>query len=120
MLQKKKADKLDLPKNVDHIFKILIIGGSGSGKTNVLLNLINHKLYNDKIYWYAKGPYEAKYQFLINKMEISALNHCSDPKALLNTQMIWIIFMKILKNVIQIQNAKLLITDKFAIKLLVE
>ena len=30
----------------DHPFKILIIGGSGSGKTNVLLNLINM---NDQI-----------------------------------------------------------------------
>ena len=34
----------------DHPYKILIIGGSESGKTNALLNLINHKLYTDKIY----------------------------------------------------------------------
>ena len=27
----------------DHSYKILIIGGSGSGKTNVLLNLIKHQ-----------------------------------------------------------------------------
>ena len=26
----------------DHPYRILIIGGSGSGKTNALLNLINH------------------------------------------------------------------------------
>ena len=45
----------------------MIIGGSGSGKTNVLLNLINNQPDIDKIYWYAKDPYEAKYQLLINK-----------------------------------------------------
>ena len=41
---------------------MLIDGGSGSGKTNALLNaLINHKLYTDKIYLYAKNPYDVKY-----------------------------------------------------------
>ena len=52
----------------DHPCRILIIGGSGSGKTNKLLNLINNQLI-DKIYLYAKGPYEDKYQFLIKKRE---------------------------------------------------
>ena len=42
-------------------------GGSGSGKTNALLNLINNQQDNDKIYLYAKYPYEAKYQYLIKK-----------------------------------------------------
>ena len=45
------------------------IGGSGSGKTNALLNLINNQPDIDKIYLYAKDPYEAKYQYLINKRE---------------------------------------------------
>ena len=27
----------------DHPYRILIIGGSGSGRTNVLLNLIKHQ-----------------------------------------------------------------------------
>ena len=48
-------------------YRILIIGGSGSGKTNALLNLINHKPVIDKIYLYAKDPYEEKHQLLINK-----------------------------------------------------
>ena len=39
---------------------MLIDGGSTSGKTNALLNLINHKLYTDKIYLYAKNPYDVK------------------------------------------------------------
>ena len=41
-----------------HPYRILIIGGSGSGKTNALLNLINNQLDIDKIYLYAKDPYE--------------------------------------------------------------
>ena len=45
----------------DHPYKILIIGGSVSGKTNVLLNLIENQPDIDKIYLYAKDPYEAKY-----------------------------------------------------------
>ena len=45
----------------DHPYIILIIGGSGSEKTNALLNLINNQLNIDKRYLYAKDPYEAKY-----------------------------------------------------------
>ena len=56
----------------DHSYRILIIGGSGSGKTNVLLNLIETQPDIDEIYLYAQDPYEAKYQYLINKREISA------------------------------------------------
>ena len=36
------------PQILDHRYKILTFGGSGSGKTNALLNLINHKPYSDK------------------------------------------------------------------------
>ena len=46
----------------DHPYRILIIEDSGSGKTNVLLNLIENQPDIDKIYLYAKYPYEAKYQ----------------------------------------------------------
>ena len=49
----------------DHPYRMLIIGGSGSGKANALLNLINNQPDIDKIYLYAKDPYEAKYQYLI-------------------------------------------------------
>ena len=65
----------------DHPYRILIIGDSGSGKTNALLNLINNQPDIDKIYLYAKDPYEAKYQYLINKHEKVGLNHYDDPEA---------------------------------------
>ena len=60
---------------------ILLVGGSGSGKTNVFLNLMNNQSDIDEIYLYAKDPYEAKYQFLINRRESTGLNHFDDPKA---------------------------------------
>ena len=65
----------------DHSYRILIIGGSGSGKTNGLLNLINNQLDIAKIYLYAKDPYETKHQFLINKRESTGLKHFNNPKA---------------------------------------
>ena len=61
--------------------RILIIGGSGSGKTNALLNLINNQPDIDKIYLYDKDLYEDKYQFLINKIESTGLKHFNNPKA---------------------------------------
>ena len=65
----------------DHPYRILIIGGSGSGKTNAVLNLINHKPDIDKILSYTKDPYEAKYQILINKRESTVLKYFNDSKA---------------------------------------
>ena len=54
----------------DHPYRILIIGGSGSDKTNVLFNLVKHQQPdNDKIYLYVKDPFEWKYQLLINWKE---------------------------------------------------
>ena len=69
------------PYILDHSYRILIIGGSGSGKTNTLLNLINNQPDIDKIYLYAKDPYESKYQYLINKRGDVGLKHFNHPKA---------------------------------------
>ena len=49
-----------MPEISDHLYWILIIGCSASGKTNALLNLINHEPDIDQIYLYAKDSYEAK------------------------------------------------------------
>ena len=51
----------------DHPHRILIIGGSGSEKTNALLNLIKEQDGIDKIYLYSKNLSEPKYEFLIKK-----------------------------------------------------
>ena len=45
------------------------------------MNLIENQPDIDKIYLYAKDPYEAKYQYLINKREGVSINHFNDPKA---------------------------------------
>ena len=57
------------PQIPDHLYRILLIGGSGSGETNSLYNLINYQPDIDKIYLFAKDPFEGKYKILINKRE---------------------------------------------------
>ena len=69
----------------DHPYRILIIGGSGSGKTNVLLNLIKHQRPDiDKIYLYVKDPFESKYQLLINGREKVGIENLKNPKAFID------------------------------------
>ena len=48
------------PETPDHPYRILIVGGSGSGKTNA---------------------FEAKHQLIINKRESASLKYLNDPKA---------------------------------------
>ena len=67
----------------DHSYRILIIGGSGSGKTKALLNLINEQENIDKIYSYAKDLSETKHECLIRKCENSGITHLNDPNALI-------------------------------------
>ena len=55
--------------------------GSGSGKKNELLNLISNHPDIDKIYLYAKDPYEVKNQYLINICVKTGLNHYDNLKA---------------------------------------
>ena len=81
--EKKIKHNPDWPYIPDHPNRILILGGSGLGKTNALLNLINKQSDIDKIYLYAKDPYEAKYQYLIDKRKNTRLKHFNDPKAFL-------------------------------------
>ena len=60
---------------------MLITGGFESGRTNQLFNLISQQPDTDKTYLYTKDPYEAKYQFLVNKWESIGLKHFNDSKA---------------------------------------
>ena len=65
----------------DHPYRILIIGGSGSQKTNTLRNLIKQQDGIGKIYLYAKDLSEPKYQFLIGKLDNVGIKHLNDSKA---------------------------------------
>ena len=65
----------------DHPYRILIVGGWGSGKTNLLLNLMENQPIIDKIYLYAKDPYEAKYQYSIKIREKVGIDHHNNPRA---------------------------------------
>ena len=89
-----------------HPYRMLIIGVSGSGKTNALLNLINQQDNDDydtidKIYLYVKDPYEPKYEYLINKCKKMDKIISKTLKLILNIQMICKIFINILMNTIQ-------------------
>ena len=58
---------LNWPYIPDHPQRILLIGGSGSGRTSMLLNLIKNKRPDtDKINLYVKDPFKSTYQLLIN------------------------------------------------------
>ena len=76
-------DKTVNNKNEDEDwpFRMLIIGPSGSRKTNTLLHLINNLHPIDKIYLYAKDLSEPKYEFLINKREQAGIKNLNDPHA---------------------------------------
>ena len=90
----------------DHPYRILVIGGSGSARTNLLLKLIENQPDFDKVHLYAKDPYESKYQYLINKRENVGINHFKDPKLLLSIQIICMMFIKKLMVIILIKKIR--------------
>ena len=63
----------------DHLYRILIIGGSGSRKINTLLDLINERNDIDKIYLYARNLNEQNYEILIKKSKHTGIKHLIDP-----------------------------------------
>ena len=63
-IKESNSNWLQIPGNP---YRISIIGDLVYEKANVLLHIINHKLYTIKICLYAKDQYQAKYQLLINK-----------------------------------------------------
>ena len=87
----------------------MIIGGSGSEKTNTLLNLIKKQDDIDKIYLYAKDLSELICEFLIKKRKDVGIKHLNDPNAFFKyafIQIPWMTFMKILMITIQIEKEK--------------
>ena len=117
--EKIKEHNSNLPQIPDHPYRILIIGGSGSRRKNSLFNLINHQSDIDKIYLYAKNPYEAKYQFnkkaiykfLIKKLEDVRLKHFNDSKAFIKFSKNMVDIYKTQKIIIQIKTVKFIIFD---------
>ena len=70
----------------DHPYRIIIIGGSGSEKTNALINLINEQHDIDKLYLYARDLSKPKYEYLIRKREIAGIKHLNNPNDLSSVQ----------------------------------
>ena len=60
---------------------MLIIGGSGSGKTKTLLNLINEQKDIHKIYLYVKDLSEPKYEYLIENRKNTGIKYLNDDNA---------------------------------------
>ena len=79
-------------------YRMLIIGSSGSRKTNALLNLIKEQSYIDKIHLYAKDLSEPKYEFLIKKHEDVGTNS--------SVQIRLMTFIRILMTTIQAEKEK--------------
>ena len=65
----------------DHPNRIIIIGGSVSGKTNALINLINVQNDIDKKILYARDLSEPKYEYLIKKRKDAGIKHLNNPNA---------------------------------------
>ena len=89
----------------------MIIGGSGSGKANTLLNLIREQQHSgsiiDKIYLYAKDLTKPKYEFLVKKRENAERNFLIVQMHLLSVQIRCVMFMRILMITIQAEKEKI-------------
>ena len=76
---KRRSRSPNWPQIPDHPYRISIIEGSGSGKTNSIFNQINQQPDIYTIYSYTKDPYEAK--IFINKRESTGLKYFNYSKA---------------------------------------
>ena len=63
----------------DHPYRILIFGGSGTGKTNLLFNLIKHQRPDIDKFIYISKTFESKYQLLVNGREKVGIEHLKNP-----------------------------------------
>ena len=104
--ENKTEDNKNWPYIPDHPHRILIIGGSESGKTNVLLDLTENQPDIDKTFLYAKDPYKVKYQDLIKIREEVGIDHQTLLELILSIQTICAMFTKILIITILIKKIK--------------
>ena len=79
---------------------MLIIGGSASGKTNVLLNLIKHQEADiENNYLYVKDPFESRYQLFITGQKKGKLKNQKVQRHSFIIHKRWMMFMKIYKTI---------------------
>ena len=79
--ENKTKHNLNWPYIPGYPFRIITIGGSGSGKMNALLT--QHKDHDDydisdKVYLYVKDPNEVKCQYITRTHEKIGLEHHKD------------------------------------------
>ena len=79
--EKNKKHNENWPYIPDHPYRIIIFGGSVSGKTNALINLINEQKDIDKIYLYTGELSEPKYEYLIKKRQDVGIKHVNNLNA---------------------------------------
>ena len=84
----------------------MITGGSGSAKTNTLLNLINEQNDIEKIYLYGRDLNEPKYKILIKKRKDAGVKHLNDPNAFIECSNTMDDFMRIFVIIIQVEKEK--------------
>ena len=105
---KENKYNLNWPLILDHPYTILMIEGSGSGKRNVLINLIKQKddyySITDKIYLHVKDSYEKKYILTKTREKKMVLKILTILTLLLNIQVICKMFIKILEITAQAEN----------------
>ena len=80
----------------DYPYRILIIGGSGAGKTNTLINLINEQDDINKIYLCAKDLSKPKYEFLLKKRKNAGIKHLNDLNAFTECSNTMMTFVRVL------------------------
>ena len=103
-----KENNQNWPQTPGHPYRMLIIGDSGSWKTNSLSNLINHQSDIYKIYFYAKDPDEAKHKFLVKKREDVGTKHFNDSKAFIEY---WNKMIDLYKNIKDYNSCPALVAD---------
>ena len=84
----------------------MIIGDSGSGKTNTLLNLVKEQDDIDKIYLYSKDLSEPNMNFWSKSVKIQEQNISIIQMHLLSVQVLWMTFMRILMTTTQAEKGK--------------